>query len=51
MIGLFQSAYRGTHLSDLGAESLHDKFIQSIARVDTPATAVLYSQQRQPDAA
>jgi hypothetical protein len=51
MIGLFQSAYRGTHLSDLDAESLHDKFIPSIQRAETPATAVLYSQQRQLDAA
>jgi len=51
MIGLLQSAYRGTHLSNLDAESLHDKFIQSIPRVDTPATAVPYSQQRQLDAA
>jgi hypothetical protein len=51
MIGLFQSANRGTHLSDFDAESRHDKFLQSIQRVDSPATAVLYSQQRQLDAA
>ena len=51
MIELFQSAYLGAHLSNFNAESLHDKLLQSFQRAETPATAVLYSQQRQLDAA